>query len=548
MEGLTTDFASAPAKRPRRARMAAGTLVLFVGLAIAHTWPLASAPRTWSRNDNADTVLHEWIMAWVTHQAVHDPIHLFDANIFYPERHTLAYSDPLFVEAVIAAPLLWAGASPVLAYNIVLIAGFALTGWAMSLVIAGWTGSLLAGVLSGTLAAFNAFTLTRLPQIQDQHLEFFPLVLVALDRLLATPRARHALKLAGWFVLQALTGTYFLVFSAIAIVAATATRPREWLGARSRAFLPWAALSACVALVLLTPILWPYYVVSRDQGLSRSLDETALYSAHLTDYLATGGRLHFAWWSRRFFQNDALFPGVTALGLAGVAIVTGAATRDRRARMAVAIGVVACALSFGPVFPPYRWLYRVFPLMSGIRGAARFGQVALVAIAILAGFGLAAIQRRMRRRAAVALSIVLLVVANVEAWRAPIGYFAYRGIPPIYDALDTIDRGAVLVWVPFHSPLQVWLDAPSMLVSTRSWHRMLNGYSGFTPASYGRHAAALADFPDETSVKYLQGVGVTHVLVDSRNLRRRQLDRLPQFQSLKLLVTDGNLRIYQLAR
>ncbi len=106
----------------------------------------------------------------------------------------------------------------------------------------------------------------------------------------------------------------------------------------------------------------------------------------------------------------------------------------------------------------------------------------------------------------------------------------------------------MLVWVPFHSPLQVWLDAPFMLVSTRSWHRMLNGYSGFTPASYARHAAALADFPDETSVKYLQGVGVTHVLVDSRNLRRRQLDRLPQFQALKLLVTDGNLRIYQLAR
>ena len=86
-----------------------------------------------------------------------------------------------------AAPLLWTGASPVLVYNIVLIAGFALTGWATSLVVARWTGSLLAGLVSGSLVAFNAFTLTRLPQIQDQHLEFFPLVLVALDRLLAKP-------------------------------------------------------------------------------------------------------------------------------------------------------------------------------------------------------------------------------------------------------------------------------------------------------------------------------------------------------------------------
>lgn len=63
-----------------------------------------------------------------------------------------------------------------------------------------------------------------------------------------------------------------------------------------------------------------------------------------------------------------------------------------------------------------------------------------------------------------------------------------------------------------------------------------------------RSLGSLADFPDETSVKYLQDVGVTHVLVDGRNMRRRQLDRLPQFQALKLWVTDGNLRIYQLAR
>ena len=67
----------------------------------------------------------------------------------------------------------------------------------MCLLVARWTGSRLAGIMSGTLVAFNAFTLTRLTQIQDEHLEFFPLVLVALDRLLAKPRARRALELSG---------------------------------------------------------------------------------------------------------------------------------------------------------------------------------------------------------------------------------------------------------------------------------------------------------------------------------------------------------------
>ena len=61
-------------------------------LAVAHTWPLATAPGRLSRNDNGDTVLNEWTLAWVAHQAWRDPLHLFYANIFYPERLTLAFS------------------------------------------------------------------------------------------------------------------------------------------------------------------------------------------------------------------------------------------------------------------------------------------------------------------------------------------------------------------------------------------------------------------------------------------------------------------------
>ena len=54
------------------------------------------------------------------------------------------------------APLFWAGASPVLTYNLLLIAGFALTGWAMCLVIARWTGDWIAGVAAGIVMGFNA--------------------------------------------------------------------------------------------------------------------------------------------------------------------------------------------------------------------------------------------------------------------------------------------------------------------------------------------------------------------------------------------------------
>ena len=527
--------------------MALVCLALFVALAVAHTWPLASAPGTLSRNDNGDTVLHEWILAWDAHQFLANPLHLFDANIFYPERQTLAYSDPLFVQAVLAAPVIWAGGSPVLAYNLVLLAGFVFTGWAMCLVVHRWTGSWVAGVLSGTLVAFNSFTLTRLPQVQDQHLEFFPFVLLALDRLLVVPRVRQALQLAGWYVLQALTGNYLLVFTAISIVAGVLARPGDWIGERFRPVALAAAGAGALAVAVLAPFLLPYLYVSRSAGLVRSLTETSVYSAHLLDYFASPGRVYLAVWPHSTFIGEWLFPGTTSLVLAGAAIATGVAFKDRRARMALAIGAACFVLSFGPALAPYRWLYQVFPLMTGIRGASRFGQIVLATLAILAGFGLVGVQRLIPRRYVAAVGIAAVLLANIEIWRQRIVYEPYRGTAPIFDALNTIPHHAVVVFFPFYGPAQFHLNTRYMLVAATTFPSMLNGYSGFKPPIFYRHVAALANFPDKGSIQYLRDTGVTYVLVDSRNMRPAAMARLPGFPELTLWQSDGNLNIYLLA-
>jgi hypothetical protein len=521
---------------------------IFVALAVVHTWPLASAPGVLSRNDVADTVLHEWILAWVAHQLVANPLHLFDANIFYPERYTLAYSDHLIVQSLMGAPLTWAGFSPVFVHNVVLIAGYALTGWTTAYVLTRWTGSRAAGVLSGSLVAFSAFTLTRLPQIQDLHFEFFPLVLLALDRLLVNGRVRNALALAAWYVLQSLTGTYLMVFTAISIVAATLARPREWLGRRFAAIAPKALLAAATAIAVLTPFLLPYLVVSREAGLNRSLEETARYSAELTDYFAAAGRIHFETWSRRFWQGDGLFPGLTALLLAVVALLLGPGVRDRRIRMVLVMGIVTFALSFGPAFPPYRWLYNVFPLLTGIRGAVRLGQIVIAAVGILAGFGLAAILDRTKARLGGAVALTVILAGNLEAFRAPLGYTEYRGIPEFYEAIRSAGDDAVLVSMPFYASPQFHLNDRFMLASTRFWKPMLNGYSGFKPASFYKNVEALRSFPDEASIAHLRSLGVTHVVVDGRNMAAPAVERVGQFAELRMLAEDGTLRLYLLAR
>ncbi len=530
----------------RRRQLA--VLVLFAALAVAHTWPLALAPGTYARVDNDDTVLNTWALAWVAHQAVTHPAHLFDANIFYPEPRTLAYSEHLLPQAALVAPLLWAGASPVLAHNVALLLGLALTGWVMSWVVARWTGSLPAGILAGALAAFNAHSLTRLSHLQAQHVEFLPLALLALDRLLSEPRARHALQTALWFALQAMASGYFLVFSAVALIAGAASRPQDWLGARARRFVAYGTLAAAAAGVLLLPTLWPYWRVRTDAGLVRSVNEAALFAASLTDYLATGARVHFESWSRPFFKADALFPGVVALALACVALATRVAWRDVRARMCLTAAAVAFLLSFGPHLPGYAWLHEHLPLLQGIRGTARFGHLALVMLAAVAGFGLAALLGRLSTaRGRLAVAVLVIAATTAEAWRAPLAYPEFRGIAPVYDRLAAYPD-AVFVHLPMYSRRFVHANSAYMLGSTRHWRPMLNGFSGFIPASYMANLDQLGGFPDDRSLTRLQALGVTHVVVHEEDLPAERVERARVAPGLELLAVDGTVRIYALVR
>ena len=187
---------------------------MFSALTVVHTWPLATDPAHVSRNDNADTMLGEWIVAWVAHQLPRDPLHLFDANIFYPERRSLAYNDSLIVPGAMAVPLRWLGASPVLTFNLLLLLGFLATALAMYGVVVAWTDDHLAGILAGSLLAFNANVMTRLPHLQVFHAEWVPLALWAVDRLLTRARTRDAMWLALFVSLAGLTSGYLVVITA----------------------------------------------------------------------------------------------------------------------------------------------------------------------------------------------------------------------------------------------------------------------------------------------------------------------------------------------
>jgi hypothetical protein len=518
-------------------------LALFALAAVLHTWPLASAPGTWTRVDNADTALNTWALAWVGMAALRWPRDLFHANIFYPEPRTLAFSEIMLPQALLGAPLTWVGVDPVLVYNLLVMAGFALSGVAMAWVVSRWTGDRAAGVVAGLAYAFNANTLVRFGHIQALHVQYLPVALYALHLAIASPRPRWVLLLALALVLQALTSNYLLVMSAVAILTAVLVRPDAW---RGRSFLALVAAAAIASLVL-APFLYPYWLAHTRQGLGRTFDEVVMYSATWRDWLATGGRLHYEWWSHQWFgqATSALFPGIAVTILAAATLVRGEALRDPRARMALAIGVAGVALALGAHMPGYRLLFDYVPLFAGIRAVSRFGWLTLFALPILGGFTLAAWRRRLPARRGLLLAVVAGLAVTAEALRAPMAFTVYAGIPRIYDRVAALDD-IVLAELPFPPRAAIQDNGPSVLYS--AWHLkpLLNGYSGFTPASYDFHEAIMRAFPTENSVRSLRAIGVTHVLIHKRRVQLPVLEQAAASPELTLVADEGDEILYAL--
>jgi hypothetical protein len=151
--------------------------------------------------------------------------------------------------------------------------------------------------------------------------------------------------------------------------------------------------------------------------------------------------------------------------------------------------------------------------MQGLRAAARFGNLFLLAMAALAGLGLAVARRRLpSQRAAIAGAVCLLLV-NVEALRAPFEFTHFDGIPAIYSLLATEPGPVVLAEVPFYPGQAVFENAPYVLASTAHWRPLMNGYSGYVPNSYRKYAASFWYFPEDFAIQEMRKAGVTHVMM-----------------------------------
>ena len=309
----------------------------------------------------------------------------------------------------------------------------------------------------------------------------------------------------------AATSLYSLAFVGliVGVVLLAAVAARQW---RSAA---WIAVSSIGGLVLALPVLIPYARFAAT-GVSRPLESIGQFSATLSGYLHSASRLH-AGWSAPFFERDVsvFFAGFTALVLTAIGLARWRGPRaGRRWFILGLLAVLGVGLSLGPATPVYRWLYEWVLPLRGLRAAARFGYLYLIAVAFAAAFGLAWISLRVasaRRRAWLAGAALLLVTA--EAWSAPVYTVPFTGVPPIYEQLRDLPEPVLLVEMPFWPPEAFFENGEYVLNATAHWRPLMNGYSGYVPDSYRARAPFFWYFPEARAIDRLEPEGVTHVMV-----------------------------------
>ncbi len=197
------------------------------------------------------------------------------------------------------------------------------------------------------------------------------------------------------------------------------------------------------------------------------------------------------------FLDIAVLLTFGLLAVRGWAGSRGAGVRRRLGRgdwirLAGLLAAVFVVLSLGPVLHvharpvapgPYLSLYYVLLPLHVVRVTARFAVIVFAAVALLAAFGLRAVEARLRRRPRalrlVRLAVFLALGAEYAVTPAPLQPAAWSARP--VDAVLRAAPGdaAVLEW-----PTNVAeIDADAMVRSLVHGKYLVNGLSGFVPES-----------------------------------------------------------------
>jgi len=490
-------------------RRGAGVLLLFLALTALFTWPQVTLMRH-ALIAHQDPLFSAWRLGWVSHALFTDPGNLFEGNILWPAHRTLAFSDAMLLQGLIAAPFIRLGASPLLMVNVLWFLSMIASAGGMYLLARRLTGSTLGAIVAAMIFTFAPYRTEHNMHLELNWAQWIPLTLWTLHRALTEDRFVSGLLAGVFIVLQLLSCIYYAMYLLLLLpLFGIASLIVYWGKYSWRPLAGFVAGGVIIAAVAI-PYSEPYRANVRTVG-TRQEFEIRTWSATPGSFVATTpenllyGSLTEEWGAPE--ARD--FPGAIAIVLLVIALLP---PYENPTRLIYFLGL-ACAVEAS--LGMNGWLYPLFlryiPSLNGLRAPGRMGIFVLATLGVLAAYGVARVQGWLRSaRMRLVVPVVACSLLGVEYMTTPVAMWKLPTEPPsIYQWVARLPHPTLLAEFPMLHP-----DPFYMYFSTMHWQPMLNGYSGYQPASYIEMVKRFEkSFPDDRTIEELRRRGVRAIIV-----------------------------------
>lgn len=538
-----------------------GTAVILFAT-LVFFWPLIIHAGSYS--EGGDAMFNAWTLARDQHCILRqDCPNYADANIYFPHKDTMYYSETQLSAGLLTLPLYLINHNPVFSYNIFTVISFFFGGWFMYLLAKRLSkGNELYSVLAGLVFEFAPFKMAAISHLQNLSIFYLPLIVLLVLKFVERPVKKIGWALFAVLALQFFASWYQMVFVLMALLVLVGGMYLFKL-VKPRTALLIGLVTLAAALTTL-PLAKGYVHFSKQNQATFDMGQQITYSSSLADYAVpnAGTLLGKAYYHvRPHAQVNSYNPdsySYHGIILYAVAICVGVIawrkrksgkqgrTRYQMLLVFVALGVVGFIVSLGPVLKlkgdysyadvtdglklviPLPWILvdKLLPQLQFIRAVGRASVLLLFALCcLLALFPVYAAKEKFYihyRRAIGCIVVLLVIIELMPAHTMSLAGSSYNyqfTIPKVYAFISQHKDINNLVIIASDK------DYPGATIPTERAEQVMwtgydnknvfNGYSGYTPPEYFTQYDDFVDFhPDD--VAKMKALGLRYVLVDKQ--------------------------------
>jgi len=536
-------------------------LIFFVATA-SFLWPMFTHISTYS--DGGDHMFNAWTLARNHHCILWQDCQSYsNANIFFPHKDTMLYSETQFSAGLLTLPFFLINQNPLFSANVWYFLSTFFTGFFMYLLASHLSkGDQAVSVMAGLVFAFAPLKVISVDHLQSLSIFYLPLIILLLLKYRETGQKKYLggftiasslLFLASWY--QMIFG---LVIIGMFVLFVLITDKKI----RKRSLLLIAATIIAIATTL--PLAKDYIRFSKANNATFSIDNQITYSASVEDYFLPHQNTLFGTLFYKlqphvhrngYNQDNYSYSGITLYVVMGLCLSELFRKKRNPARQSgiqyyillSGIFLAGFIISIGPalkisresiyhlqstnfiIAAPYLLVDKLLPQLSFMRALGRASVIVLFALCcFLALFAIQLLSHKQFQHNRRLLTIVLVGLIGLDLLPLslatnPFHHISPRdvrfSIPAVYQYIKADKSIDNLVVIRSDKD---YPDAalPTALPEDILWagyhnKNIFNGYSGYYPTEYQSTLQGFIDLQPGT-VEKMKGLGLKYVILDKQ--------------------------------